>query len=99
MPYPTKYTPQAAITARLYAETARPFPSLGRLAERLGIDRRTVHRWRDRHPAFALALQAIEARQQHWQHQISEQEYQHRLEQIDSELDVCNMFAESDHKI
>ncbi len=86
MPYPTKYTPQAAITARQYAEQAKPFPSLGRLAELLGIDRRTVHRWRDKHEAFRLALQAIEARQLHWQHQLTVEEYRHRLKQIDREL-------------
>ncbi len=87
MPYPTKFSAEAVVTARQYAETARPFPSLGRLAERLGIDRRTVHRWRDKHPAFALALQAVESRQRRWQHQISEQEYRDRLAKIDRELE------------
>lgn len=88
MPYPSKYTPQAAITARAYAEQAKPFPSLRRLADLLGIDRRTVHRWRDKHPTFALALQAVEARQRHWQHQLTVEEYRERLEEIDRGLAV-----------
>ncbi|MBA4501836.1 helix-turn-helix domain-containing protein [Marinobacterium marinum] len=99
MPYPTKFSAEAVVTARQYAEQAKPFPSMGRLAERLGIDRRTVHRWRVKHEAFNLAMQAIEARQRYWQHQISEQEYRGRLVEIDRELDVCNMFADFRHKI
>ncbi len=86
MPYPTKFSAEAVVTARAFAETARPFPSLGRLAALLGIDRRTVHRWRDKHEAFRLALQAIEARQRHWQHQITAEQYRERLKEIDREL-------------
>lgn len=86
MPYPSKFSDEAVVTARAFAETARPFPSMGRLADLLGIDRRTVHRWRDKHPAFDLALQAIEARQLHWQHRLTDEEYRARLAEIDREL-------------
>lgn len=87
MPYPSKFSAEAVVVAREFAETARPFPSMGRLAELLQVDRRTVHRWRVKHEAFNLALQAIEARQLHWQHQLTAEEYRDRLAKIDRELE------------
>lgn len=86
MSYPSKYNTEAVVIARAFAGQARPFPSMGKLAKRLGIDRRTVYRWRHKHTAFDLALQAIEARQLHWQHQITTEQYRERLKEIDREF-------------
>jgi len=86
MAFPSKYTPQATSIARQYAEQRWPFPSFARLAGLLGVDRRTLHRWRGKHPDFDLACQAIEARQLLWQHLSTAEEYRQRLEQIDREL-------------
>lgn len=100
MPYPSKFSAEAVVTARAFAETARPFPSLDRLAKRLQVNRRTIHRWKHKHPAFELALQAIDCRQRHWQHQLTAEEYRARLAEIDQalNLDVCKVFVENQYK-